>query len=84
MMYGFNIIKEEFLNEINSNGKLLHHKKSGMKIFHLKNKDNNRFFSITFKTPVYNDKGIPHILEHSIIRGYDKYSDKNIFLDTSV
>lgn len=83
MMYGFNIIKEEFLNEINSNGKLLHHKKSGMKIFHLKNKDNNRFFSITFKTPVYNDKGIPHILEHSIIRGYDKYSDKNIFLELS-
>lgn len=43
--------------------------------------DENRVFNIAFKTPVENGKGIPHILEHSVLCGSRKYNIKDPFIE---
>ena len=43
--------------------------------------DENRVFNIAFRTPVDNGKGIPHILEHSVLCGSRKYNIKDPFIE---
>lgn len=45
--------------------------------------DENRAFSIGFKTYPYNDNGICHITEHSVLCGSRKYSVKDPFFSIS-
>lgn len=40
------------------------------------NNDENKTFGVTFRTPVSNSKGTPHILEHSVLCGSDKFPIK--------
>eukprot|EP00300_Choanocystis_sp_HF-7_P007008 c15036_g1_i1.p1 GENE.c15036_g1_i1~~c15036_g1_i1.p1 ORF type:complete len:922 (-),score=205.75 c15036_g1_i1:653-3418(-) len=47
----------------------------------IENKDDNKVFGVTFRTPVGNSKGIPHILEHSVLCGSRKYPTKEPFVD---
>lgn len=45
------------------------------------NKDENKTFGATFRTPVDDSKGTPHILEHSVLCGSDKYPIKEPFVE---
>ena len=45
------------------------------------NKDENKTFGATLRTPVENSKGIPHILEHSVLCGSRKYPIKEPFVE---
>ena len=47
----------------------------------LLNKDENKTFGAVFRTPVENSKGIPHILEHSVLCGSKKYPIKEPFVE---
>lgn len=49
----------------------------------IKNSDLNRGFSIKFNTPADNDKGINHIIEHSVLGGSEKYPSSNILFDVT-
>lgn len=69
------------LKDINSCGLLLKHKKSGARIAVVSNDDENKVFSIGFKTPPYNDTGLQHILEHSTLCGSRKYPVKDPFVE---
>jgi hypothetical protein len=40
------------------------------------NDDENKTFGVTFRTPVADSKGTPHILEHSVLCGSKKYPVK--------
>ena len=73
-------IKEEFIKELNSNGILYIHNKSGARICCLSNDDNNKSFSITFRTPPNDNTGLPHILEHSVLCGSRKFPVKDPFV----
>ena len=42
----------------------------------LANSDENKTFGVVLRTPVENSKGIPHILEHSVLCGSRKYPIK--------
>ena len=79
--HGFKFIKEEDIKELNSKALLFEHVKSGAKLMHLKNDDDNKVFSISFRTPPKNSKGIPHILEHSVLCGSEKYPVKEPFME---
>lgn len=72
-------IKQEFLPDVNGEGILFEHKKSGAKLFYLKTKDKNKVFFISFKTPPQDDCGTAHILEHSVLCGSQKYEAKDPF-----
>ena len=45
------------------------------------NDDTNKTFGAVLRTPVENSKGIPHILEHSVLCGSRKYPIKEPFVE---
>lgn len=75
------VIKKEELKDIASKGTLLKHVKSGAKVVLLENDDNNKMFCIGFRTPPYDDTGVPHIIEHSVLCGSEKYPVKEPFVE---
>ena len=77
----YDLINTEKLEDINSVGIFLKHKKSGARIVVITNDDKNKVFSIGFKTPPYNDTGLQHILEHSTLCGSRKYPVKDPFVE---
>lgn len=77
----YDVISVEKLEDLDSTGLLLRHKKSGARIAIVSNDDNNKVFSIGFKTPPYNDTGLQHILEHSTLCGSRKYPVKDPFVE---
>ena len=77
--YGFSVLRTEKLTDISATGYLLQHDKSGARLFYLDTEDNNKVFSVSFKTPPQNDCGTAHILEHSVLCGSRKYQAKDPF-----
>jgi Zn-dependent M16 (insulinase) family peptidase len=57
------------------------HEKSGARLFFLQNDDDNKVFSITFRTPPVDDTGVAHIVEHSTLCGSRKYPLKEPFVE---
>ena len=77
----FNKIETHELPDIQSTGILYEHEVTGAQVLYLKNDDPNKAFTIGFKTPPYNDNGITHILEHSVLNGSKKYPSKEPFVE---
>lgn len=81
MHNAYEVITDRRVDDLNSRGYLLKHKKTGAKIFILSNDDENKVFYIGFRTPPYDSTGLPHILEHSVLCGSDKYPVKDPFVE---
>ncbi|TAK12019.1 MAG: peptidase M16 [Anaerolineae bacterium] len=77
----FEIIQERTLAELNAKGTLYRHKASGAQYLSIENDDENKVFGITFRTPVSDSTGVPHILEHSVLNGSEKYPLKEPFVE---
>ena len=77
----YRLLESRALREINSTGAILEHKKSGARIFLISNEDENKVFSIGFRTPPCDSTGLPHILEHSVLCGSEKFSVKDPFVE---
>jgi len=78
---GFKLLEIEELKEINSKGRIFVHEKSGAKLFHVENEDDNKVFSISFRTPPKDSTGVAHILEHSVLCGSKKFPVKEPFVE---
>ncbi len=78
---GFLVCKKEFIKEVNSMSYLMVHEVSGARLFYLANEDDNKVFTIGFRTPPADDTGVPHILEHSVLCGSRKYHLKEPFVE---
>lgn len=79
--HGFTLRKEKKIKEINSVGRLFYHEKSGAKLVQLENDDENKLFSISFRTPPEDSTGLTHILEHSVLCGSRKFPCKEPFVE---
>lgn len=79
--YGFELLEEKKINEVNSVGRLFYHKNSGARLLHLENNDDNKVFSISFRTPPADNTGLPHILEHAVLCGSKKFPLKDPFIE---
>lgn len=77
----YELIQKKTIDEIKSDGYLLRHRKSGARIAVLENDDDNKVFYIGFRTPPFDSTGVPHILEHSVLCGSDKYPAKEPFVE---
>ena len=77
----YKLLKDSYIDEQNLEVVELEHIKTAAKIILLVCEDENRTFNIAFKTLVDNDKGIPHILEHSVLCGSRKYNVKDPFIE---
>ncbi|KOR24404.1 insulinase family protein [Clostridium sp. L74] len=78
---GFKLINEEEIKEINSLAQVFLHEKSGAKLLFIKNDDDNKIFSISFRTPPKDSTGVAHILEHSVLCGSRKFPVKEPFVE---
>ncbi len=68
-MNGFKIIRREYFDDFKVEAMLMIHERTDAKLVALLNEDENRTFSISFRTPPPDSKGEPHILEHSVLCG---------------
>lgn len=80
-MKNYELIKEEYVKEVDSQIEIYRHIKSQARVCLLKNSDENKTFTIGFRTPPINNTGLPHILEHSVLNGSKKYPVKEPFLE---
>src|SRR5512136_486545 len=78
---GFQLIKEHFIPELNTNARIFRHVKTGAEVLSLENADENKVFGITFRTPPPDSTGLPHILEHAVLCGSRKYPVKEPFVE---
>ena len=81
MHQAYELIREENLKDINAKGYVLRHKKSGAHISLVENDDENKVFYIGFRTPPADSTGVPHIVEHTVLCGSDKYPLKDPFVE---
>jgi len=77
----YELIRKEDIADINSAGYLFKHKKSGARIAVISNDDNNKVFSIGFRTPPGDSTGVAHITEHSVLCGSRDYPLKDPFVE---
>ena len=80
-MHGFLLADERKIPEINSKVRLFIHMRSGARLLSIENDDENKVFSITFRTPPGDSTGVAHILEHSTLCGSQKYPVKEPFVE---
>jgi len=59
----------------------LEHPASGARILHLHTDDTENLFSISFPTPPPDDTGTPHILEHSVLAGSQRFPVREPFFE---
>lgn len=78
---GFAVRRAEYVEEINADAYLMEHEKSGARLLYLACDDDNKVFSISFRTPPADDTGVAHILEHSSLCGSRKYHLKEPFVE---
>ena len=76
---GFIVERIQEIPELRSCAYVFYHEKSGARLLHLFNEDPNNLFSIAFRTPVSDNTGVPHILEHSVLGGSRKFPAKDPF-----
>ena len=77
----YEVVEEKQLDEMNATGTVLRHKKSGARIFAVSCEDENKVFSIGFRTPPEDSTGVAHILEHSTLCGSGKFPVKDPFVE---
>lgn len=77
----YEVVLKQNLTDIHSEGTLLRHKKSGAYVTLIENDDVNKVFYIGFKTTPENSTGVPHIIEHTVLCGSDKYPVKDPFVE---
>ena len=77
----YEVLQQKTLNDLQSEGYLLRHKKTGARIVLMKNDDDNKVFSIGFRTPSEDSTGVAHILEHSVLCGSKNFPVKDPFVE---
>ncbi|MCR5087164.1 MAG: insulinase family protein [Lachnospiraceae bacterium] len=78
---GYERLEHCELAELRVDGLLMRHKKSGARIVLMSNDDPNKVFAIAFRTTPKNSTGVPHIIEHSVLAGSEKYPVKDPFTE---
>lgn len=80
-LQAYEIVEKRQIDDINSMGYLLRHKKTGARVALLSNNDENKVFHIGFRTPPENSTGVPHIIEHSVLCGSRDFPVKDPFVE---
>ena len=81
ILHGFKITRVRESEELKGTLYEMEHLKTGAELAWLDNGCENKLFSATFKTLPWDNTGVFHILEHSVLAGSDNYPVKEPFLD---
>ena len=77
----YNVVEISDIDELSAKAAILEHKKTKARIFALLTDDNNKVFTIGFRTPSKDSTGVAHILEHSVLCGSKKFPAKDPFVE---
>ena len=77
--HGFEVIRVEEIPDIGVTAYEMEHKITGAKVLHLHSNDTENLYAIGFRTPPLDSTGVPHILEHSVLAGSERYPLKDAF-----
>ena len=80
-VHGFRLERREIITEANVIAHVFTHEKTGARLLYLKADDDNKVFSISFRTPPTDDTGVAHIVEHSTLCGSRNYPLKEPFVE---
>jgi hypothetical protein len=81
MIKSFDLVEEQTIPELNATVKLYIHNRTGARLLSVINDDENKVFSINFRTTPKDSTGVAHILEHSVLNGSQKYPVKEPFVE---
>jgi presequence protease len=77
--FGFQVESIRELSEYRSTGVRLTHLATGAQVYHLANDDRENLFCFSFRTPSEDNTGVPHILEHAVLAGSQRFPLKDPF-----
>jgi len=77
----FVLLKETSAPELDSILRLYRHEATGARLLSVINKDENKVFGVSFRTPPSRSDGVAHIIEHSVLCGSRKYPVKEPFVE---
>lgn len=80
-IHGFIVRETRDLPELEARMVRMEHEKSGARLIWLDRKEENKTFSIAFRTLPEDGTGVFHILEHSVLCGSDRYPVKEPFVE---
>lgn len=77
----YELIEKREIADINSLVYLCRHRKTGANVALISNDDDNKVFSIGFRTTPKDSTGVAHILEHSVLCGSREFPVKDPFIE---
>lgn len=80
-LHGFTVTRIREIKEIGGRLIEMEHDVTGARLVWADNGDENKLFSVGFRTLPENSTGVFHILEHSVLCGSDKYPVKEPFVE---
>lgn len=80
LLHGFVLKEKEYAKSKDGYLYSFEHEKTGTELLYFDRADDNKTFSICFKTLPENNTGVFHILEHSVLNGSKKYPVKEPFV----
>ena len=80
-LHGFSLVKATELPELAATLFRMVHNQTGLELVWLRRDEENKTFGIAFETLPWDDTGVFHILEHSVLCGSDKYPVKEPFVE---
>ena len=80
---GFRVTKTAEIGYLCADVYFLEHEKSGAQLIYCDCDDIERTFCVSFRTQAINDKGLPHVFEHSAVAGSQRYPDPNLLFGMS-
>lgn len=78
----FKILESKFIASVRSTVTRAIHTESGAELVHVHcEEERENFFAACFKTPPSDHTGVPHIIEHTVLNGSEKYPVKDPFME---
>ncbi|MCR5742455.1 MAG: insulinase family protein [Lachnospiraceae bacterium] len=77
----YRLVEKREIEELQAQGYLLSHVKTGARVLCVECDDDNKVFSIGFRTTPESSNGVAHIIEHTVLCGSDKYPAKDPFVE---
>ncbi len=81
VLYGFRIREIRKSDELGGRGIIMEHVRTGARLFWLDNHEENKVFSVSFRTLPEDNTGVFHILEHSVLCGSERFPVREPFVE---
>ncbi len=77
----FKFLREVELPSLRAHAREFEHTESGLRLLHLETSDTENCFALAFATPPDGDHGVPHILEHAVLAGSERFPVREPFFE---